>query len=398
MIHALRFANFFSFAEQAEVSFVQDGRLPEHDSCYRSVRTGEQISKLMAVVGANGAGKTNVIKALDFLCWFASASFAGSTGGPLSIFPHLMSGTQVSRFELDFEVADHLYRYTLHLTRERVVYECLAHKTSRLYSKLFTRSWDTVAELEQIKQAGFGMPSRQAERVKPLASLLSTAEQFGVEHAVRVVDALRRCHSNVDAWGRVAFSGARDVLGVADFYAKREVHRERMAQLLRQWDFGLTDVQIESHRTVGKDGQDQELLLPVGIHRDGEMEMRLPLVSESSGTQAAFVLLSRILPTLADGGIVLLDELEADLHPLMLEPILDLFISRKTNPHNAQLVFTSHALETLNLLKKGQILLVEKNERCRSEAWRLADMEGVRSDDNFYAKYMAGAYGAVPIL
>jgi hypothetical protein len=50
------------------------------------------------------------------------------------------------------------------------------------------------------------------------------------------------------------------------------------------------------------------------------------------------------------------------------------------------------------LLKKGQIMLVEKNERCRSEAWRLSDMEGVRADDNFYAKYMAGTYGAVPVL
>lgn len=398
MIHALRFANFFSFADEAEVSFVQDGRAPEHDSCVRFEPTGEQISKLMAVVGANGAGKTNVIKALDFLCWFACASFSERTGTPLSIRPHLMSGDEVSRFELDFEVADHLYRYTLHLNPERVVYECLALKTSRLYSKLFTRTWDATNGVEHVKQNGFGMPARQAERVKPLASLLSTAEQFGVEHAVRVTGALRRCHSNVDAWGRVAFSGARDVLGVADFYAASEEHRLRMAELLRQWDFGLHDVQIESRRTLGKDGKEEAFLLPVGIHRDGDVEMRLPLVAESSGTQAAFVLLSRILPVLAEGGIVLFDELEADLHPLMLEPILDLFISRKSNPHNAQLVFTSHALETLNLLKKGQILLVEKNDRCRSEAWRLADMEGVRADDNFYAKYMAGAYGAVPVF
>ncbi len=82
----------------------------------------------------------------------------------------------------------------------------------------------------------------------------------------------------------------------------------------------------------------------------------------------------------------------------MLEPILNLFISPKTNPHNAQLIFTCHSVEILNLLRKGQIMLVEKSERCRSEAWRLSDMEGVRADDNFYAKYMAGAYGAVPVL
>lgn len=398
MIHALRFANFFSFADATELSFVQDGRAPLHESCFQSPRTGEQISKLMAVVGANGAGKTNVIKALDFLCWFACDSFAESTDGELSIARHLMSADPVSRFELDFEVAGHLYRYTLHLSRERVVYEALALKTSRLYTKLFTRNWDPVHSVEEVRQSGFGMPARQAERVKPLTSLLSTAEQFGMEHAKRVAEALRRCQSNVNAWGRVAFSGARDVLGVAAFYATREQHRQRMAELLRRWDFGLEDVQIENHRSLNTDGHERDLLLPVGIHRDGEQEMRLPLMAESSGTQAAFVLLSRILPVLADGGVLLIDELEADLHPLMLEPILDLFISEKTNPLRAQLVFTSHALETLNLLRKGQILLVEKDARCRSQAWRLSDMEGVRADDNFYAKYMAGAYGAVPVM
>ena len=170
-----------------------------------------------------------------------------------------------------------------------------------------------------------------------------------------------------------------------------------MVALLNQWDFGLQDVQIETLRSM-QDGKEEEVLVPIGIHRDGEREMKLPMFAESSGTQAAFVLLASLLPILAEGGVVIFDELESDLHPLMLEPILNLFISPKSNPHNAQIIFTCHSLEILNLLRKGQIMLVEKTEHCRSEAWRLSDMEGVRTDDNFYAKYMAGTYGAVPML
>jgi AAA15 family ATPase/GTPase len=119
---------------------------------------------------------------------------------------------------------------------------------------------------------------------------------------------------------------------------------------------------------------------------------------ESSGTQGAFILLSRILPALHQGGLVIIDELEADLHPHMLTPILDLFFSTKTNPHNAQIIFTCHAIEVLSLLHKAQVVLVEKDHNCESDAWRLDSVKGVRADDNLYAKYMAGAYGAIPQL
>lgn len=92
------------------------------------------------------------------------------------------------------------------------------------------------------------------------------------------------------------------------------------------------------------------------------------------------------------------DEFENDLHPHMLEPILDLFANPATNPKDAQLIFSTHAIEVLNLLEKSQIMLVEKDEERISTTYRLDTVEGIRNDDNFYAKYMAGAYGAVPNL
>ncbi|MEN3113310.1 ATP-binding protein [Uliginosibacterium paludis] len=397
MLHSLRFSNFFSFADETEVSFVLDARANGTESSFASAATDRQLSKLLAVVGANGAGKTNVIKALDFLCWFVTKSFFMEPGHSLAVQPHVLETGSGSQFELEFEAQGKLYRYALALNRERVLAESLRLKTSRTFSTLFSREWDSAAGVEKIQQRGFGLPQKQAERVKPLASLISTAEQFGVETALAIVEALGRRQSNIDAIGRQAFQGAPDVISAAKFFADNEPHRARMAALLKQWDFGLNDVRLETLRSV-RDGKEEDVLVPFGIHSDGEREMKLPMFAESSGTQAAFVLLADLLPVLAEGGTVIFDELESDLHPLMLEPILNLFISPKTNPHNAQLIFTCHSVEILNLLRKGQIMLVEKNERCRSEAWRLSDMEGVRADDNFYAKYMAGAYGAVPML
>lgn len=110
------------------------------------------------------------------------------------------------------------------------------------------------------------------------------------------------------------------------------------------------------------------------------------------------MLLRFILPVLENGGLALIDEFENDLHPLMLEPILDLFSNPQTNPKNAQMIFSCHAIEVLNLLEKSQVLLVEKDDQCESTACRLDSISGIRNDQNFYAKYMAGAYGAVPRL
>ncbi|EFI63734.1 MULTISPECIES: ATP/GTP-binding protein [Comamonas] len=397
MFHTLRFSNFFSFADETEVSFILDARSSDTESSFASVATDRRLSKLLAVVGANGAGKTNVIKALDFVAWFVTRSFFIDPSSNFLVKPHAFEPNDATSFELEFEAFGKLYRYALTLNRERVLFESLRLKTSRTFSTLFSREWDEDTGTDLIVMRGFGLPQKQAQKVKPLTSLISLADQYGVDTAQAIVKVLSRRYSNVGPIGRHAFQGTPDVLGAAEFFKESEAYRIRMVELLNAWDFGLKDVQLETLRTVEK-GKEEDLLVPFGIHSDGDNEVKLPMFAESSGTQAAFVLLADVLPILAEGGTVIFDELESDLHPLMLEPILNLFISPKTNPHNAQLIFTCHSVEIMNLLKKGQIMLVEKNERCRSEAWRLSDMEGVRADDNFYAKYMAGAYGAVPIL
>ncbi len=134
------------------------------------------------------------------------------------------------------------------------------------------------------------------------------------------------------------------------------------------------------------------------MHKVNEKQYKLPLAFESSGTKNMFVLLHFLLPAIEHGGVAVIDELEIDLHPHALPQIIELFANPATNPNNSQLLFTSHSLEILNHLEKEQVVLVEKKQECKSELYRLDDLKGVRRDDNIYAKYMAGAYGAVPNL
>ena len=120
------------------------------------------------------------------------------------------------------------------------------------------------------------------------------------------------------------------------------------------------------------------------------------LIYESSGTKQLFILLKTILKALASGGVAILDEFDVNLHPEMVLALFDLFIQPETNPNRAQLLFSTHNHMVLSKLDKYQIVLVEKGEDGKSESWRLDEVSGVRADENYYSKYIAGAYGAVP--
>jgi len=122
----------------------------------------------------------------------------------------------------------------------------------------------------------------------------------------------------------------------------------------------------------------------------------LPVQYESSGTKQLFVLLKSILAALEKGSIAVIDEFDVNLHPEMVIALYDLFVQPETNPKNAQLFMSTHSHVLLSKLDKYQIVLVEKNENGVSEAWRLNEISNVRSDENYYSKYLAGAYGAVP--
>ena len=398
MLHKYRFKNFFSFAEETVVSFVLNRQVPDTDLVFESPG-GARLSKVLAVVGPNASGKTNVLKPLAFLRWFIAHSFTTSKPeDEILVQPHFFSDVADSEFEIDFEDRGQHYRYSLVINPERVVHESLYLKTSKFFSFIFRRDWSESVSTYDIRQQNFGFAAREAEKVRPNASLIATAAQYNVPRAGELVSYFKRFYSNVNYSGRVHFETS-DVFDATEFFHGRPALRAQMSDILSDVDLGLAEVIIESHRLVEKEsGKSEEAKIPYGIHRTGKQELKVPFWHESSGTQATLVLLEKILPALEHGGIVIIDELEANLHPDMITALLDLFIDPERNPHNAQIIFTCHALEILNDLQKDQVLLIEKNPDGNSEAWRLGDMKGVRRDDNLYAKYRAGAYGAVPNL
>ncbi|MDI1269354.1 MAG: ATP-binding protein [Polaromonas sp.] len=394
MLHRYAFSNFQSFRERTEVSWLLDGRVPAAVWSGQAA-TAARVSTVMAVIGPNASGKTALLKPILFLDWFMRHSFGTEPSAPLPLRPHAAAQSEPTEFEVEADFDGRLWRYTLRCTPQRVLHEALYVKHERM-RYVFVREWNESSQSYDVKQQDFGLAPAEARKVRPNASLIATAAQYGVPLAQRLVSS--HISTNIHQFGRLV-NDTDQLVRAATHFAAEESQRQQLVRLLAAWDLGLSDLQVREMEAVLPDGKTEKFWLPFGIHRAAEgVSFELPFALESSGTQGAFVLLGRLLPVLAAGGLAVIDEFENDLHPHMLEPILDLFANPATNPHRAQLLFTCHAMEVLNILHKSQVMLVEKDENNESSAWRLDTVDGIRSDDNFYAKYMAGAFGAVPQL
>jgi len=395
MLHKYSFANAHSFLDKVEVDLTLNRKTHLTDwMCEAS--TGERLSKLLAVIGPNGSGKTALLKPMAFLGWFVSQSFQQlAHDAPVPVTPHFAAANRPSEFEFEIDFDGRLWRYVLHCTAQRVIHEALYQKRER-FNYVFVRDWDEASASYAVKQQDFGFAPKEAGKVRQNASLISTAAQYGVPLAARIARQYNVI-TNMNVLGRIPPDSVL-LLVAAEHFSGNSEQQAHMERLLASWDFGLSGISLQQISAPTPEDIDAKLWMPFGKHTIKGTDFSIPFLYESNGTQSAFVLLSRLLPALATGGLAVIDEFENDLHPHMLAPILELFANSNTNPHNAQLLFTCHAVEVLNLVHKSQVMLVQKNQDCESAAYRLDSVEGIRNDDNFYAKYMAGAYGAVPEL
>ena len=405
MIHSFTFKNFCSFAEKATISFVDIRKGVETKSnMFCDSPSGTRLSKVTTVIGPNASGKTSALKALSFLGWFVRNSFVGIEGDqeiPVDTFAFSSNKDDNSEFELVFEHEKNIYKYILHLCREHIINEELYQKEkTQHFNYLFKRSWNPETKKTDIAQRINLRTEVVREILRKNVSLVSTSVAIKNKVLTEISNFWSSIFTNVNRsgkqWNTTAL-GDKGLLEASKSYDNDKKLFARAVNFLRNADIGLSGIFIERGEMKNTEtGEIMDYWFPYGEHEvDGEKH-KLEFFYESSGTKNLFVLLHYLLPVVQSGGIAIIDELEVDLHPHLLPLIVELFANPQTNPKNSQLLFTSHSVEILNYLEKEQVVLVEKNENCKSELYRLDEIKGVRRDDNIYAKYMAGAYGAVP--
>lgn len=400
------FSNFYSFREKQEISFLVDKNAPD-TSAYFQAPSGDRLTKVLGVFGHNASGKTNLLKVLSFVKYFIRDSYKSAPDSEIAFYPFIFTDdkSRTSDFQLEFEYDEAIYRYDLSLNTKMVFEEKLSvRKTTARFSQLFRRYWDEESGKYEYRRKPGAPGNKIFSLTRPNASIISTGAQNNDELCKRIWRAFTFLYSNVVEFGTIQRDLATDLSDTTTDYKEYPKLFNKARNLLVESDLGLSsieitkDIAVDETRGTSAEGREGDTHVPWGMHapRSRESKYFLPFNRESSGTQYLYIDLSTLLLVLESGATAVIDEFETHLHPQAVEMLLDLFMSKDSNPKNAQLIFSSHYAPLLRLLDKQQIVLVEKDEECESEAWRLDEMEGVRADDNFYAKYITGAYGAVP--
>lgn len=372
--------NFLSFKEGVTVSFRLDANVPAQ------VSHGRDFATVMCIKGANGSGKTQLLKGLAFLADFATRSFSREPDDPIKV-DSFYGSTAPTEFFVEFRAGHDIYRYELEATSKRVIREAL-FRTHKKRVLLFERQGD------EVKNSTKAFDVLKSMRLRGNASILSTARQYSVNELEVVFRFFRQFVSNV------GYDGHRDrsfldLKSVSELFASRPDYLKFAVDFVRECDIGIDDIVITEKEIPG----DKKEYWPVFLHSVDEKKVPVLVATESSGTKQLFRSLFAYYLVLKAGGVLALDEFDIYLHPHILPRLIDLFSDFERNPKSAQLIFTTHNLEIIDICGRYRTYLVNKDENI-SYAYRLDEIPGdvLRNDRSLIPPYRDGKIGGVPRL
>lgn len=418
MLFEFSVGNYLSFRERKTLNLVATGISDFRDSnTFKASR--HTLLKGAAIYGANSSGKSNFIRALSTMKRIVLTSFYQASTQSLGISPFLLHAEnehQPSLFEVLFETTGTRYRYGFEVSNKEVNAEWLFETKKNAEKPLFLRTKDGI-EVYTAFQEGENLEPKTREN----ALFLSVTDQFNGPTSKIIMQWFHRLatisglsHENYE-------SSTFQLLG-------NPQTQPLLNQFFQSLDLGFDEIHVHKERfnlqTLTEEVPDQLLQMMVKdldgsyktkiqtVHQkfdnDGNaadsvhFDMR---VHESAGTNKLFNLSGPIFDALIHGGILAVDELDSSMHPLLLLAIIRLFNSEKDNPHNAQLIFTTHDTNLFSYgnYRRDQIYFIEKDHYGASDLYSLVeyreeDGNKVRKDRSFENDYLKGRYGAIPML
>lgn len=389
--------NFKSIRD--EMTFdMQAAAISEHEDRIIKDKDGEVFLPVSAVYGPNGGGKSNVLEALHSLVFKVLRPLYATSDNEnaairikrIMIEPFAFSvetANAPTEFEVFFRTALAEYRYELTVRKDVIEYERLDRvklETGRR-SALFER------DENEITLKGVFSKLKISEDLSETLPLLS---YLGITYAKNEVvqDVLSWFDDGIDF---LNYGNPHQELRMA--ISKSEHAKKLMLDMIQEMDLDIVDFRVEE--------REHDRIEVFTKHVVDDYEAELNLFDESSGTKKLFGLLPFIAKSLSVGTTLVIDELDAKIHPVLLKYIIMMFNDMKINQHGAQLIFTSHDLSTMNseVFRRDEIWFVAKGNKENSKLYSLVEFkndkgESVRKDAKFDKQYLEGKYGADPYL
>ena len=381
-----------------EISFdMQAVAISEHPEHLIDDEDGEKYLPIGAIYGPNGGGKSNVLEAFQVLVakitrplYVAMSSSDQELAlKRIPVVPFAFSDDKrnaPTEFEVFFRTENAEYRYILHVLAEQVIFEQLDRikKDTGRKSALFERNNDTITLKGVLSTLKIG---DGVSNTIPLLSYLGITYS-GNETIKEVMD-----------WfvNRVSFLNYGNPFQEARVLIDQSENSKRLVlKMIKEMDLDIDDFRVEE--------ENNKLEIYTKHIVDGN-DIELKLTEESSGTRKLFGLLPFVASCIVNGSTLVVDELDAKIHPLLLKYIIELFSDKEKNRYGAQLIFTSHDLSTMNndVFRRDEIWFVAKGRSQNSKLYSLVEFkndkgESVRKDAKYDKQYLEGKYGADPYL
>jgi hypothetical protein len=408
MLLRFRVSNYASIRDEAELSLVAAAR--HEDIAVRPVGgTNAEALPAAAIYGANASGKSNVIEAFLFMREAILESHQNwRPGTPIKRRAFRLdanSPNDQTMFGADFVLEGVRYEYGFSVLDYQVSHEWLLSFPNKRERVLFDRR--AGADIE-FGPSLTGLRRNIEKLMRPNSLYLSTAAANNHPQLSKVYD-----------WFSAAIFPVRAGASLENSITLHEwQNNERipLRDLLRYADTGVIDLEVtevdENYRAmldsvpsytparIDPDGLKPTIEF---VHRGTGDATRLAMNEESSGTLAWLLLVGPAVASLRDGGLLVVDELDARLHPLLAAHLVNLFQSPESNTTGAQLVFNTHNVSLLGpsapgRLRRDQVWFTEKDDRGATTLTALTEYRVRDGLENVEKRYLSGRYGAIPFL
>ena len=411
--------NFLSFNTKRTLSF-KAAAISDLDNVFTI--DNYRLLRSAVVYGANSSGKSNLIKALDGMRNILLNSVKLNDKDPLDYTPFLLSEQSEhapTHFETEFLIGGKTYRYGFEYTLESIVNEWLFVKqgVAKKETTLFIRTKDGIGITDQFVE---GKGKEEATNDNRL--FVSLVAQLGGKISKQIIEWFRSynvisglAHQEYNGFTmRMLHDKKEGCEQALSLFQKLKLGFQEL--MVKESEFNVSDLPIDFpdslKNKLSKDFTGKKMLAIKTIHNKYDSQgVIIDSVafdkdrSESEGTKKIIDLTGPIFDSLLSGKMLIIDELDAKLHPLLTIQLVNLFNKKETNPKNSQLLFATHDTNLLNadLFRRDQIWFTEKDEFEQTDLYNLVEFKlpdgtKVRNDSNLEKNYIRGRYGAIPYI
>jgi hypothetical protein len=394
VVYRIVIENFFSVAARQEIDLRVSANAPELP-CFRSSRPvpNQRLPLIVGVYGPNASGKSTVLRAITTAAWFIRQSFSLAPNDAIPLFnPYAQNlwWNLPSKIIIDYEARmtvgapAAVFRYELHINHKaerfgsEVGYEALSYAPQGKFRRIFERHGQ---KFEFGREFEITSNDSRVQSIRSNASVVSTLAQLNHRLANDFILSMHAIQTNIVGLDKVQ-TGLTQSLA---FYSQRPEYLNRLNRELSRLDLGLEEMKIYP----GNNG-------PIAAFKHTGLDFEIFLAQESRGTRRFIEIFPLLQYVLDHGGLAVIDELDTDIHPLLVPELFRWFYDKDRNSKGAQLLFTAHNPAILDELQKEQVFFTEKLSGKPTRVYGARDIKGLRREPSLMKKYLSGELGAVP--